>query len=280
MKKSSKHKSPKISFYIITKNEETRLDKCLSSIKKLASEIIVVDSQSTDGTKNIAKKYNARFFIKSFRNDLSSQRNYALSKTRFKWILTLDADECLSTDLQQSIPLLVKSKKYRGYWFSRKTFIGKNKYLKYGYFYPDFQIRLFRKTKKINYSGRLHEHLNISLLTTAYLTQDILHYPKNNRYTRISSILSLTWYIRLQGQNYLDEGKNPATYLLLSLTVFPYHFIGSYIRGKGFLDGINGFKAAFIFAFLLSVSYMYAFFFSLRNNLELKFNSIFLIFYI
>jgi len=104
----------KISAYIVTLNEEARLDRTLKAASKIADEIIVVDSGSTDKTAEIAKKNKAKFIFHKWKN-ISSQKNFAQNKCKNDWVLTLDADEVLSEDLIKEIKEIKKNPKADAY---------------------------------------------------------------------------------------------------------------------------------------------------------------------
>ncbi len=248
----------KISFYIITYNEEKNILRCFNSVKDIVDEIILVDSFSTDQTVDIAKQFGAQIYLKKYENSQSEQRNFALSKVSFNWIFTIDADEIISENLKKNIRSLLTIDNLNGYWFSRRHYIEESKYLKYGYFYPDYQLRLFRNNK-YKYKGRLHEQLNISKNKTREIKFDIYHFAKNQKYHSMKSITELGWYVKIQGSEYLDLNKNSLFYLFAGLFAFPYHFIGSFVRGRGYLDSTDGLKAAFVFSYLISAAYFYAF---------------------
>ncbi|MEG2666501.1 MAG: glycosyltransferase family 2 protein, partial [Bacteroidales bacterium] len=91
----------KISAVIITYNEEKNIEACLASLEKIADEVVVVDSFSTDKTEEICRKRGAHFYQKTF-VDYASQKNYANERASHSWILSIDADERLSVDLRKS----------------------------------------------------------------------------------------------------------------------------------------------------------------------------------
>ncbi len=91
-------KNVKISLCMIVKNEESCLNRCLKSVKNFADEIIIVDTGSTDNTKQIAKKYTNKIYDFAWINDFSAARNYAFSKASGKYIMWLDADDYISPD--------------------------------------------------------------------------------------------------------------------------------------------------------------------------------------
>lgn len=262
----------KISFYVITKNEEKNIKRCLKSIKNVADEIVVVDSGSSDHTVSIAKNFGARVFKIKFNDSLSELRNFALSKTRYDWVLTLDSDEVLSPQLQQIIPKIIRQYNCSGFWFTRRHYITPQKYLKHGYFYPDYQLRLFRNKKNLSYAGRLHEKLNIPKQDTCYLPYHIDHFARNPKYNSLWTIFKIGWYVKLQAKEYLNQKMSVLSFLLMGLWSFPYHFIGSFIRGQGFRDGWFGFVGAMVFSYSISAAYLYAIYLKLASNNDIVSN--------
>lgn len=246
-----------LSVYIITKNEEVGVGEALESVRGVADEIVVVDSGSTDKTITIVKQYTDRVYTKRFRDDFSQLRNFALSKLRGEWVLTLDADERLSEGLKEKIPELIADKHVDGYWFARKTFISGARYLKYGVFYPDYQLRLFRNKKEYRYRGAVHEQLTIPKEKTREVPYDVLHYPTHPKYDRFSSIVNMTGYMRIAARSYTKQ-FDTATLVGKAITSFIDIFLGGLFRGKGILDGWAGFRAHLIFALSVSGSWALA----------------------
>src|SRR3990167_6711291 len=101
---------PTISLCMIVKNEERYLDQCLNSVKDLADEIIIVDTGSTDRTKEIAKKFNAKIFDFKWTDDFSAARNESIKHATKDWILVLDADEVLDEEGKKMIREIVDGK--------------------------------------------------------------------------------------------------------------------------------------------------------------------------
>lgn len=100
---------PKISFCLITKNEDKFLGKCLDSIKAVADEIIILDTGSTDQTKEIAAEYTDKIFDYTWENDFSKARNASINKATNPWIFIIDADEVLTTISREKLkPFLEK----------------------------------------------------------------------------------------------------------------------------------------------------------------------------
>ena len=104
----------KISSVIITHNEEQNIARCIESIKDIVDEIIVIDSYSDDKTVAVAEKYGARIFYHHFR-DFGDQKTFAIQQATYDWVLSIDADEVLSPELQASIVKEKNGPRYDGY---------------------------------------------------------------------------------------------------------------------------------------------------------------------
>ncbi len=224
----------KISAVVVTLNEEKNIKRCLDSLR-FCSEIIVVDSGSTDRTLQIAKKYKAKIFHKSF-SDFSSIKNFGIQKAKNPWILSIDADEEVSKELQDEIKKLIEND-CDGYYIKRVNyFLGKP--IKYGGWGQDYQLRLFKKNKGF-FSGAVHEAVKING-KTGYIKVPILHYSytdsmsyfeKMNRYTSI-------------------QAQKPKSFLLFKLIFSSFFkFIKMFFIKLGFLDGFHGFILAIYSSF-------------------------------
>ncbi|MFI5196474.1 MAG: glycosyltransferase family 2 protein, partial [Chitinophagales bacterium] len=145
-----------ISIVIITLNEERNLARCLDSVKDVADEIIIVDSYSTDNTTAIARNYNAKIIEHAFMG-YGEQKNFADSQAAHDWILSLDADEALSPELQKSILEIKKDPRYDVYQMPRLTnYCGR--WIKHCGWYPDKKLRLFNRTTGAWKGGKIHEY--------------------------------------------------------------------------------------------------------------------------
>ncbi len=151
---------PSLSIAIITFNEERIIEKTLSAVAGLADEIIVVDSFSTDKTVDIVKRFNIKFFQEKWQG-YANQKNSALSKCSSEWILVLDADEVITSELKQEILNILTNPKLIGYKIARKMFIG-NRWVKHGGYFPDYQLRLFKNNIGACFRQReVHESINL-----------------------------------------------------------------------------------------------------------------------
>lgn len=234
----------KISVAIITFNEERNIERCIKSVVALADEIIVVDSLSTDNTVDLAKANGAKVVIQNFLGYIE-QKNFVIQQCKNDWILSLDADECLSEKLQQEI-ILLKNKAIQadGFIMPRlSNYCGQ--WIKHGAWYPDKKVRLFNRA--VAKWGGINPHDKI-FFTKAnpaiqQLSGDILHYTINTKEEhkrqakRFSEITAKELFNQQKSTNFLKIYLKPIL-----------RFIRDYIFKAGFLDGKAGLQIAIISA--------------------------------
>lgn len=224
-----------LSVVIITKNEAANLPRCLESVR-WADEVLVVDSDSTDETIEIARRFGAKVVIEPWRG-FGPQKAFAASSAKNDWILSLDADECVSVGLKREIEeRLVSLDPESAYAIPRKSFF-LGRWIEYGGWFPDRQIRLFHRgfsqwddapvheKVKCRKVGRFQSHLE------HYVFRDFTHQiDTNNRYSGL-----------LAGKD-IQAGKR---FSLLKLVIKPpVKFLENYLWKRGFLDGLPGFIIA------------------------------------
>jgi len=226
----------KISAVIITMNEEQLIEQCLKSLDDVADEIIVVDSFSTDSTREICTKYKAKFVQHEFKGFME-QKNYANSLAANKYILSLDGDEALSEELQKSLLEVKNDLKYDGYQINRlSNYCGQ--WIRHSAWYPDRQLRLFNSEKgswgKIN----VHETFNLNPGSSlGRLKGDLLHYPCTSREDLTNKI---DQYSDIAAHEYYKTWKT--VFFLTPIIHMAWRFILTYIIHLGFLDGKNGYR--------------------------------------
>src|SRR3990167_4793209 len=179
MASASKLKKPLLSVSIITYNEERIIEKTLNAIHNWVDQIVVVDSNSTDGTLNILEMFNVMIYREKWRG-YSAQKNLAISKCTGNWILSLDADEIVAKELKDEILQIIKNPNiYNGFKIKRKFYIG-NRWIKYGGYYPDYQLRLFKNNINAHFADRaVHESITMDG-PVAYLNHPLEHYAYSN----------------------------------------------------------------------------------------------------
>ena len=172
-----------ISVIIITLNEENNIRDCINSVKLIANEIIVVDSESTDKTKIIAQELGAKVIVQKYLGD-GPQKAFAEKLALNDWILSLDADERLDENAIKAINMLnLDNADYDAYSLSRKTFIGKE-FIKL--WYPDILVRLYNR-KSAGYTVEIG-HASVIAENVQKISGDILHYSYENYSQMIGNI--------------------------------------------------------------------------------------------
>lgn len=232
----------KLSVVIITFNEEKNIDRCLSSVKEIADEIIVVDSFSTDKTKDICLKAGVKFEQKQWQG-YSAMKNYANSLASYNLIFSLDADEVVSPELKVSI-LYVKDHYTQGavYAMNRlNNYCGR--WIRHGGWYPDRKIRVWDR-RVGRWEGVVHEAPHFTReVSTILLNGDLLHYTYDSiqeHYKRVEK------YALIAAKEMTARNKKTSK---ISIIFKPaYKFIYVYIFRLGFLDGHEGYMIAKISA--------------------------------
>ncbi len=225
-----------LSAIVITKNEAGHIAECLDSIS-FVDEIVVVDSQSEDGTEKIAKRFTRKVYVIEWKG-YAEAKQHALQKSTGEWILWLDADERVPPRLAEEIKQVIdKNAVFSGYRMPRKAFF-LGKWIRHGGWYPGYVVRLFRKEKGRFGDERVHERLILDG-PVGTLKSPLIHYTdqsieqyfdKFNRYTSLAA------------QDLRDRGKRVTVLGMLFRSV--HMFVRMYIFRAGFLDGVEGFLLA------------------------------------
>ena len=226
----------KLSVIIPVYNEIDYIEDAIKSIS-FADEIIVIDSFSTDGSKEKAIALGCIVLDRKFDN-FSSQKNHAISYATGEWILFIDADERVSQKLKIEILSEIKTGKHSGYKLSFPHFY-MNRFL---YHKVDKVLRLV-KNNNVKFTGDVHEKLNVEG-SIGTLKNFMIHYTYKGLFQLIQKKDSYAWF---QAHTSVKKGKK-ATYLHLVFKPL-YRFFSCYILKRGFLDGVPGLALASINAY-------------------------------
>jgi glycosyltransferase involved in cell wall biosynthesis len=230
---------------ILAKNEEARIEQCLKSVYGWAEEIILIDDESQDGTAVIASKYTEKIFKR--RMDLEGkQRNFGISLAKFDWVIMVDSDEVLTSELKQEIEEVVSHKEddhIAAYSISKVHYLGQHQ-LKYGgWSRPSIKLG---NRKYVRCSEAAHDLIHVGIIIergykTGVLKNPYIHYSsssiedfirKDNRY---STLEAMKWHI--SGRK---MGLGRALWRTLD------RFVRRFISKQGYKDGFYGFIAAFM----------------------------------
>lgn len=227
----------KISGVVITYNEEKDIENCIQSMQGVVDEIVIVDSYSTDKTKEICLKYGTRFIENKFEG-FTTQKNFANDQAKYHYVLSLDADEELSEELKKSILEVKENLVYDGYSFNRlNNYDGK--WIRHSNWYPDRKIRMFNR-KKARWKGENNLHEIIVLdnpKSHAVLKGDLLHWAYESideHYRKAND------YASIAAKNSFERNPNKKIgFIKLILSPF-WKFFKNYFIKRGFLDGFEG----------------------------------------
>jgi glycosyltransferase involved in cell wall biosynthesis len=230
----------KISFCLITLNEEQNLSRCLRSCADLADEIIVLDSGSTDATEKIAHSFGARFEHQDWLGYVG-QKNKVLSLASHEWVFSLDADEELSPKLREEIRRVKKtappSAEISGYSMPRCV-LYEGRWIRHGDWYPDRLTRLFRRARAQFAGGKVHERLEVSGEIVP-LSADLYHHSFRDAADHWSRCQK---YARLWAETQFEAGRSAGP--LAPFTHAAFRWLRGYVVKCGFLDGPQGWRIA------------------------------------
>jgi glycosyltransferase involved in cell wall biosynthesis len=224
-----------LSVAIVALNEEANIGRTLENVR-WADEIVLVDSGSSDRTREIAQQYGARVVVEPWRGHVA-QKNYALELCTQTWVLALDADEEVSPDLAKEIrSVLDDPSPLSGYWIPRKNlFLGR--WIRHGGFYPDPKLRLFRRGDGYSTGHDPHDRYELkSGRTDGRFENPLVHYA----YPTLSYYLEhMNSYSSLGAK--LAVAKGHGRFSLINIVVRPIlTFVYNYFIRLGFLDGREG----------------------------------------
>ena len=237
----------KLSVVIITLNEEKNIARCLCSVRDIADVILVVDSFSTDKTREICEGQGVRFVEQKFLGYVE-QKNFALKLATHEYVLSLDADEALSPELNIEIKKIKSHFEGNGYEFNRLTQYNGH-WVHHCGWYPDTKLRLVRKSAGNWVGNNPHDCLEVVGPVT-HIKGDLLHYS----YDSISSHVKQTnKFSTIEAQTLYAKGKRASVIKLVTRP--PFQFFKDYFLKLGILDGRYGFVICFINALYVLLKY-------------------------
>jgi glycosyltransferase involved in cell wall biosynthesis len=240
----------KLSVVIITYNEEKNIERCLSSVRDVADEVVVLDSFSKDKTEVICKRHHVKFFQHAFDGHIE-QKNRAITYATNEYVLSLDADEALDEQLIESIRKVKADFQKDGYYMNRLTnYCGH--WVRHCGWYPDKKLRLFDRRKGAWTGTNPHDKYELFQgdKNTGHLKGDILHY---SYYSLDDHYRQVEYFTTIASKAYYQKGKKAKAYKLFVNPVSK--FISHYFINLGFLDGIAGYRISKISAYATWLKY-------------------------
>lgn len=234
-------------------NEEKTIKECLESVKSIADEIIVVDNSSTDKTSQIAERFTSKIYRRPNNPMLNINKNFGFSKATCDWILNLDADERVTAELREEIKNEIDQvttngeSRVAGYWMPRKNIIF-GKWMQGGMWWPDYQLRLFRKGEGKFPQKHVHEYITVD-----GETKKLEHVLLHENYSSVSQYLYKldTIYTENEAENLIAAGKK-ATWI--DAIRFPVgDFLKTFFAQNGYKDGLHGLVMSILQAFYAEI---------------------------
>ena len=220
-----------LSAVLITRNAAAVLESCLDSLA-FADEIVVVDSASTDGTRELAARKGARVVQKEWLG-FGRQKQFAVEQAKHDWVLCLDADERVSPELARSIRAALAAPGSPVYRMARRNrFLGR--WLAHGEGYPDWSPRLFNRMNARWSDDLVHEKV-LFAVTPGTLDGDLMHDSSDDLSTYLER---QNRYTTLAARQAFEQGRSAGVFHLLCSPVV--RFIKFYLMRLGFLDGLPG----------------------------------------
>ncbi len=222
----------RLSVYMITFNNGATIERALQSVVGWAAEVVVVDSHSTDGAPEIIGRYTEKM-LQLDTSDLREKYQYAQDACSNPWVLFIDADEWLTPQIKEEVEeIITGTTPYDAFVAHRRNvYLGRE--IRYGGWYPDREIRLYRKERGM-WKGGIHAKVHVDG-KVGTLKNYYLHTPYSDSAHQIRTI---DRYSEAYAQDLLSAGRR---FHLHNLLLRPlYRFLRDYILKRGFLDGIPG----------------------------------------
>jgi glycosyltransferase involved in cell wall biosynthesis len=249
-----------ITVLIHTCNEEKNIKECINSSQLLTKDTVVIDMESQDNTIRIAKQFGVKIYTFPKSDYVEPARKFGIEKTQAAWVFILDADERITEELAKEIRLVISQSwsrvgqelvKNAYYKIPRKNIFGKVRWLKYGGWWPDYQIRLIKKEAFIDWSKEIHSTPKIKG-KCGFLKNPILHYFHGD----LEKMVEKTAVFEDIESDLLFKGSRN-----VNICTFFKKFLGELyrrlIKNLGFLDGTLGIIESIYQAFSKTITYIF-----------------------
>jgi glycosyltransferase involved in cell wall biosynthesis len=236
----------RVSVVVVTRNEEERRRACLESVVAWADEIVVVDAESDDKTVTIAREFTDRVVVRPWPG-YAAQKNAALELATAPWVLSLDADERVSSALAAEIErILGGDGPADGYAVPRRNIFW-GRWVRHGGLYPDWQLRLFRRGRGRFVSRAVHESVSVD-----GRVERLDGHLEHHSYRDVADFLARAdRYATLAADEAVAAGRRAR---LGDLVLRPFgRFLGMYVVHGGVLDGWRGFLLASLYAYYVLI---------------------------
>lgn len=228
----------KITGLVITLNEEANIRECITSLRQICDEVVVVDSCSSDRTVAVAEEMGAKTMVQPYLGD-GPQKNVGIALASHPWVFSLDADERVTPELAEAIRKLdLDNTPYEAFAVRRRNFIG-SRWIRCCHWYPNYLVRLYR-TDKTRYTES-KQHASVPSSNSCKLKADILHYAYDNvgeMFTKQARSFSS------RSAKIIYQSGRKVNALSPLVHAFSAFFLNYFVRG-GILGGIDGLSISY-----------------------------------
>lgn len=240
-----------VTVVIQTYNEENNLKDCIESARHLTDDIVIVDTESTDNTVNLAKDMGIQVFTFPFSKIVEPAREFGVQRGNHDWVFLLDADERFTPELIDEIKEAIKTTEFTHYKVPRKEIFGKKTWLQYGGWWPNYIIRLIHKPSFQTWPKAIHSTPEV-IGACGMLSHALLHYSKND----YEVIVNKTAVFEDQESDLLYKANKS-----VSTPIFFRKFFGEIyrrlIKKSGYKDGTIGIIESIYQGFSKTITYLY-----------------------
>ena len=231
---------------ILTYNEEKNIADCIRSAA-FADEIIVIDSGSTDRTRELAEGLGAKFLVHSMDEGFAAQRNFALTTTTADWVLYLDADERLTAVVEPEVRRCMEEEPAA--WEIKRLNVVFGQLMKHGTHRPDYSLRLYPR-QAVHWEGEVHEQADVRLPIRRL--QSVMHHYTYDDWE--AYFAKFNKYTTLAAKSLKERGRRTSCAAILLHPAAA--FFKAYILKQGFRDGFLGFVMSGMTMFYTMVKYL------------------------
>ncbi|NTU72667.1 glycosyltransferase family 2 protein [Candidatus Roizmanbacteria bacterium] len=243
-------KSLSITVVIHTRNEENHIVACIKSAQNLSPNIVVIDMESTDKTCKRASEAGAKVVTTSFSYYVEPARGFGIQQAKTPWVFILDADERISPELAQEIHNLITQTDHTHFKVPRKNIFG-TKWLKYGGWSPDYQLRLINTGAFQSWPAAIHSTPRING-TMGYLKNTITHFFHGNFEKMVEKTMI---FENIESDLLFKAGRKSST--LIFFRKFAGELFRRLIKNKGYRDGTVGIMESIYQAYSKTITYLY-----------------------
>jgi SAM-dependent methyltransferase len=240
----------RLTVIIPCKNERENIRACITSARRVADEVLIADSGSTDGTLEIARQLECRIIEREYGTS-GDFKNWAIPQAGHEWVLILDSDERITAELAAEIRRELAAPRHDGYWIYRRNhFLGHA--IRFGPWKNDRCLRLFRRDLGRYVGPTDHAEVELSRGSVGRMRERMLHYTCTS-YAQY--LPKLARYAEVQARIWHEQGRRTGIGQLLWR--FPLRFLQGYVLRLGFLDGLAGLQVCFLIAYLSYLKHAY-----------------------